>query len=198
MVRDIQRIQVKLTDEEVRMATEIGLATQKWAKDNNIKDQETADPSRGSDWHITGALCEKAASKATGLPWKRELGNFKKADVGPHEVRATTWTVGKLRLNMKGTKPEKAYILVVDQRPFFTLAGWLWAEEGMKPKYWGNHYGHWNKPCWGIPQEDLRPISTLPEILAINLHLVSPDIWMELWKAGIRQPGVYLKAGGKW
>ena len=158
-------IEVFLTDEEIEKAENIGVKTQTYNTKRGVKDQKTVNGTRGYRWHQIGAVCEKACSKGLKIPWYREIGNYKHSDVGPFEVRATTWEAGKLRLNKGKTRLGAIYILVIDMRPKFILAGWIIAEDGMKDKYWGRHYHGVDAKCWGVPQEDLRPMSELVEMV---------------------------------
>jgi hypothetical protein len=174
---DGNRIVVYLTPEEIRRAEEIGMKTQEWAIKNKVRDQPTANPKKGFRYHDVGAVCELAASKALAQPWNRKIGDFKRTDVGPYEVRGNSRSDGRLRLNQKGSKPEKAYILVLDSRPKFILAGWAFGYEVMQDKYWGFHYDGWPVPCWGMPQEDLHPMPTLP----------TGEGMKERWKPGKRR-----------
>ncbi|HLG28179.1 MAG TPA: hypothetical protein VI423_10375 [Paenisporosarcina sp.] len=89
--------------------------------------------------------------------WKHK-GN----DVGKLEIRSTDRPDGRLILHPTD-KDLSPYLLVLSTaHPEYQLVGWIYGEEGKDPKYWRDNVP---RPCFMVPQEQLRSIDSLVNII---------------------------------
>lgn len=117
---------------------------------------------------LEGALAELAVSKAFNLPWTgrfypiqtwdkwKHEGN----DVGKLEIRSTDRSNGRLICH-PNDKDDSPYLLVLSHdSPFFHLVGWVFGKDAKNSLYWRTNVP---KPCYMVPQENLKSISSLIE-----------------------------------
>jgi hypothetical protein len=118
-----------------------------------------------------GAAGELAVAVHTGLPWE---GSFRDPeerrawvavgyDVGPFQVRATTWPHGRLFCH-KADRDQDIFILarvLLGYRPVrVALPGWNYGWAVKKPEYWKP--GDRGRPCFYLPNHLLLPLASLP------------------------------------
>jgi len=75
---------------------------------------------------LDGVLGEMAVARWLGFAYVHTKGAFKVPDVGPAYVRSTRHATG--HLIVRPGDPAGPYVLVVDRRPAFRIAGWLPSE----------------------------------------------------------------------
>ena len=129
----------------------------------DFKSRDRYGRSNGADWQdgIESCLAEMAVANYLGLYWDGNIGNYNAPDVGPYQVRHTSWPNGCLLLH-KQDKDEEACVLAIGKNGHYRLAGWAWIGEMKKDEYWmdkGN-----GRPCYFVPQTDLRPMAELKAI----------------------------------
>lgn len=113
---------------------------------------------------IEGACAEMASAKYFDLYWDGSVNTFKNPDLKPDiQIRNTPYDYGKLIIRPKDNKEER-FVLVCGRFPEYTIAGWIYGYEGQKDEYWDNPNN--KKPAWLVPQDVLRPIKELKEMLA--------------------------------
>ena len=109
---------------------------------------------------VSGWFAEKAVSEWTGLPWVPTVNNFFEFDVGNLQVRGSQIDTGHLLTHEEDNGDDLVVFMtnqnILDNR----IRGWLWVSETKDyEKYWCElEYG---RPCFGVPQWDLRPPGTL-------------------------------------
>jgi hypothetical protein len=108
---------------------------------------------------IIGAVGECVVAKHRNVFWSG-AGLFRGDDVGPYQVRATTYDSGHLVLN-KNDDDAKAFILVCVNNGVGKIRGWIYARDGKKPEYWVDKSGR--GAAFYVPQSDLQPIESLPD-----------------------------------
>lgn len=147
---------VLLSRSEMRIAADVGVLRQLGALD-----RPDAHGLLGSGWneHIEGSLGEMAFAKALGVYWAAPINTFKEGgDVGAFQVR--TRSNDNYDLLVRPTdRDEDIFVLVVGQRGIYRVVGWLYGRECKRPE-WLKTYGG-RPPAYFVPQEALRPISTL-------------------------------------
>ena len=170
-----QEITTQITLSEVLHAATWGCYRniQSW---KNAKDKYGAQTEK-DDWQINIMSCigERAWAKYKNIYYNAEIGNYGAADVGNYyQIRASSIVNrhnAELRLHAKD-EDEKPYILTLVGMEQVIFVGWLFAYEGKLTKYWGDRWGV-RRPAYFVPQKDLHPMSTIPEIP--DSHLYSLD-----------------------
>jgi hypothetical protein len=158
---------VVLTDEDIRLATDAG-------KNRNLVNRKAGRSSvivvgTSIDSDIQGARAEMAVSKFFGIPWtgkffeNEEWQKWKKSgghDVGPLEVRSTTYKYGHLPM-FKDDLDDAPYILVVvHDECTYEIIGWCWGWEGRQPGFWADPGRH-GRAYFCVPRRILRSIEEL-------------------------------------
>lgn len=156
-------IRVHLTEAETRFAMNVGVARLGADLYANLggrygKNEDLAD--RRCEIDIVGALGEMAVAKALDKFWAGALGNFKAADVGRVQVRATARLNGSLLLHSPDTD-EAAFVLVVGLPPDLWIPGWILARAGKNSKWVRKDTG---RPAFFVPQAALRPLTELASV----------------------------------
>lgn len=163
---------IKLTTEEVEQATQVANLRNKSQRTAGRPDGLVKGSSLGRD--VQGALGELAVSKALNLPWDGKFlpipawdkWKHKGNDVGKIEIRSTDRENGRLILH-QSDKDWSPYLLVLSNaHPEYQLVGWIYGEEGKDAKYWRDNVP---RPCFMVPQSDLRSIESL--ITATNTDI---------------------------
>jgi hypothetical protein len=63
-------------------------------------------------------------------------------------------------------RPNDPQVLVLSTWcPKFVLAGWMYNREAQLDQYWGEVKEGNGRPCFNVPQDKLRPMSELKNIL---------------------------------
>jgi hypothetical protein len=109
----------------------------------------------------SGAAGELAFANYLGVPWNHGDGPTYTGDVLCYEVRTTIYEHGRLLLQPKDNH-YRPFVMVIDQRPFYIIAGWRWAYEVKKDKYWGTLPNRSDRPCYSILRKKLYPMILLP------------------------------------
>ena len=151
--------QITLTWPEVQQAAIVGVLRQSSNLEGKLEHKYNADPDRGWDYHITGALGELAVAKSFGIFWSGSIDNFLAADVGHLQVRATPGDRNRLTLHPKDGDGQR-WILVTGRPPQYTIHGWVFGHEGKRQEYWEDPTRK-NRPCYFVPQHVLRDIETV-------------------------------------
>jgi hypothetical protein len=113
---------------------------------------------------VMAALAECAVSKHFNLYWPPAAGETNRTDVGDLiEVRSVSLPSYGLLLHKKD-KANFPYVLAYPTGFDVVLLGWLYAGDGMQPKYW-RKTGE-DRAAYIIKQNELRPIAELEEIVA--------------------------------
>jgi hypothetical protein len=159
-------VYITLTSEEMEEVTSVGISRNNRALSDGripmhgveVKDERA---------HITGALGEYALANHFGLPWMGDLGHPDRGipDVGGCHVRTVVHRLYDRMLRGLLLHEEDAddepFVLVMQVDPSrFRIVGWRYAHEGKHPYYW---WTKTDRPCYRVPQEDLRPMSDLPD-----------------------------------
>lgn len=117
-----------------------------------------------------GAAAELAVSLSLGFPWDgrlfsndqwliwRDTGH----DTGPLEVRSTKHPNGRLILHPKDHDKSPFVLVRLHRFPVFDIVGWCFGEDGKQKPYW--HDVGYGRPCFFVPNQELRPIDKLLEL----------------------------------
>lgn len=161
-------MQTTLNEQDILLATQVAGMRNKSQRDAKRKDGLVKGSSIGRD--LQGALAELAVSKSLKLPWDGkwlpiatwDSWKLEGNDVGKLEVRSTDRVDGRLILH-PSDKDFSPYLLVTsDLHPTYKLIGWIYGMDGKVDKYWRNNVP---RPCYMVPQSNLRSIEDLLEIL---------------------------------
>jgi hypothetical protein len=108
-----------------------------------------------------GAIGEKAFAKWKGL-YASSINTFhEKADAGTiYEVRSTSTREGKLIVRDNDDDHRAFVLCLVGLDGRVLIRGWAWGWEAKQDKYVFDPHGH--RQAWGVPQEDLHEMETLP------------------------------------
>ena len=87
--------------------------------------------------------------------WDFSVNTFKKPDVGKIQIRHTTRNSVKLIVRPDDSD-EEIFVLVTGEIPEFTIRGYMRGCEAKQDQFIDNPGG--GKPCWMVPQDDLRPV----------------------------------------
>lgn len=168
MAFDPVQMLVTLDEKDVQLATEVAGMRNRSQRDAKRRDGLVKGSSIGRD--MQGALAELAVARALNLPWDgkwlpipiwdtwKHEGN----DVGKLEIRSTERFDGRLILH-PNDKDFSPYVLVTsDSHPTYRLVGWVYGMDGKENKYWRENVP---KPCYMVPQDNLRSIDSLLEII---------------------------------
>lgn len=78
---------------------------------------------------VVGVMGELALSRWLDVGYRCRTGAFQLPDVGPAHVRTTKHRAGGLIV--RPGDAEGPYVLVIDHRPTFHIAGWMTSQEAM-------------------------------------------------------------------
>lgn len=117
------------------------------------------------DFDIHGAIGELALAKAmdryphldASAPGRH--GDLPRTHL---ECRHTVHHHGHLCL-YPGDDDSKPFVLVTGEPPQFIVQGWIYAREGKLRCYWIERDPRFKRPCYAVPQTQLRSTDTLPE-----------------------------------
>jgi len=131
------------------------------------------------DIDVEGACAEIACSLFTGLDWECAVGKLKRGgDIGNWtQVRHSPNNRSDLIIRPGDSKMlRKPWVLVTGMDSWYLIHGWLWGYEAKEKKdgtvnsaavvptsedRWGAFLDS-KSPAWGVPQEHLHPMETLP------------------------------------
>ena len=115
-----------------------------------------------TDWqsHVEGALAEFAVAKHLGRFWSGAHDNLRAADVGPYQVRSSTYLQADLPLHPPDADHE-VFILVVGRNGAYDLRGWIVARDGKRLEWWGDPAGK-NRHAYFVPADALHAMADLP------------------------------------
>lgn len=107
--------------------------------------------------HIEGACGELVVAKALNRHWSGNIGDLEADDVGPYQVRTTTY-IGpnaKTRIH-KGDADHKRFVGVSGRMPNYEILGWIVARDGKREEWWDDPT-HENRPAYFVPRTALNP-----------------------------------------
>lgn len=144
---------VFLTEDEIAHAKKIAQLRQNESISLGYKNAygHSTDIEKGLETNEDGCLCEAAVCKFLGIPYTK--GEFRGDDAGPYQVRGTRHLNGRLILHHRDYD-DKKYILVINEEPYFTLYGWIFAKDGKKEEFWTDPTNN-NRPAFFVPQSEL-------------------------------------------
>lgn len=159
---------IKLDEDDILLATEVAEMRNKSQREAKRRDGLVKGSSMGRD--LQGALAELAVSRALNLPWDGkwlpisiwDTWKIEGNDVGKLEIRSTDRIDGRLILH-PSDKDFSPYVLVtstVDHN--YKLVGWVYGKDGKADKYWRDNVP---RPCYMVPQVNLKSIDELLEII---------------------------------
>lgn len=120
------------------------------------------DTQRGWVNHQLGCFGEMAVAKYLDKFWHCTVGKIDGIDVAGYEVRYNSYGDKSFLRIYDQDKPDKKYILVTGEVPEFTLRGWLFGSEGMRPEYRDTPLNTTpGKECFWVPMEKLNPMANL-------------------------------------
>ena len=167
------RATTTLSDEQMRIAAQIGVERYLW----QIRKYGAAG---GSSWHgvdndkngwqihIDGACAELAVAKFLGIPYDGGMiGNLGEPDVGPYQVRSTSYATGCLLVRDKDD-PDEIFIMAITKLPKIILCGWMYGHEAKQDKFLTDK-GNGRKKSYFVPQDQLRPMDTLQSVVEAEL-----------------------------
>ncbi len=154
-------MEVVLSEQELLQAAMAGVARQIESVSAGRADQYGAGKAFGWQMHVEGAAGELAVAKALNLDWTLGVGVFGGPDVGNLQVRTTHRDDGRLYLHPRD-RPDMRYVLVTGLNGRYELRGWIYGWMGKLKKYWTEPQP--GRPCYAVPQEDLRPIEAIMEL----------------------------------
>lgn len=108
-------------------------------------------PSDRTSVDFISCMAELALAKAKNLYWSAITG-LGDSDVGPYEVRATSYQNGKLVVSEKDPD-HKLVVLVICNPPEFNIVGFIEARKAKHPDY---HFSNERGWCWMVPQGHLE------------------------------------------
>lgn len=160
-------MQIELSKEDLEFASAIAQKRNDSQRAAGRPDGLVKGSSIGRD--VQGAQAELAASKMLDLPWDGtwlpvslwDSWKHQGTDVSGLEIRSTTLSIGRLILH-KSDKDHAPYLLIIANANKFTLSGWCYGADGKQSKYWRENVP---RPCYMVPQGDLKNIESLTEII---------------------------------
>lgn len=148
---------VTLTDAEIQYAEHTGKARNEYNKGMGFTPTYGAPRYLAMD--IEGVLAEIAVGKGLNVPWdEKRFGNIVTGPMGEVHIRSTTHLTGSLILHPRD-QDDAVYLLVLNNNPNFTLAGWLLGKDGKLDKYWRE--AGVRHPAFFVPQSALHPVEDL-------------------------------------
>lgn len=148
-------IPVTLTEQEMRLAADVGVGRQIRSMLAGRKD---AYGFKGDPWriHIEGAMGELALAKALGRYWSGAGELYgDDTDVGGVQVRTRTRHDYELYVWPRD-EDEAIFVLVTGTPPSFRVHGWIRGADA-KRQEWFKSLGR--APAYFVPQEALRPLT---------------------------------------
>lgn len=168
--------ELELTQEELEEIRGVAYARQNTNRGASNRDGAAIDSFTADE---LGAVGEKCLSKITRKVWDGKhfsYEDWKKwrlegGDVEGLEGKCTKWATGRLWLR-SGEKqvwhPDRPYVLFrAHNLPRVLAAGWAYGKEIHLPDYLED--GKYGKPCYWMPNEKLRSMESLIELIEAEL-----------------------------
>ena len=146
---------IKLTENELIMAANVGVRRQSASLAKNLKDKHGASISKGWQLHIEGACGELAFAKAMNWFWNGSVNTFKLPDVGNVQVRTRSEAHYELIIR-KGDAG--IFVLVTGTAPEYKVHGWFNSLH-VRDEWIKDHGGR--EKAFFVPQNELYPLTTL-------------------------------------
>jgi hypothetical protein len=149
---------VKLSETEVRWATEVGARRHREAVEQGRKDAHGL-TDKGEERHILGALGELAVAKALDRYWSGHVNRFKGPDLSERmqvRCRSEEWHDLIVR---QDDADDHGFVLVTGRAPNFVVHGWIIGRDAKRfplQAYGGREPAHF------VPSSALHPIAELP------------------------------------
>ena len=162
---------IKLSEQDLEFAAQIAQQRNASQRAAGRPDGLVKGSSIGRD--VQGAQAELAVSKILNLPWDGtwlpiavwDKWKHEGTDVSGLEIRSTTLATGRLILH-HSDKDHAPYVLVISSPASeFQLMGWCYGIDGKQAKYWRTNVP---RPCYMVPQSELKTVDSLVEILKIQ------------------------------
>jgi hypothetical protein len=154
---------IRLTDEEISLATEIAIKQDlncklKGYKDNHGYGYYSEEYKQKNSKE--GLMSEKAVAKYLQLEWPPKNGGFKDADIGVNiQVRSTELPYGSLIIRPDDNPAHKYVLVIRDRIPEFKIVGWILSADARQDMWLRNPNGR--PPAWFVPQKALKPMELL-------------------------------------
>ena len=152
---------VTLSYAEVTLAAHVGVMRRISAIKRGRKgNYDCVNERDGWTWDIRGAIAECAVAKHTGTYWFGKIDDLSHGDVGDLEVRSTVWPTGHLLIHPEDPDDKKFILVLENNLPVCTLAGWIYGHEGKDDTYWTTKkiQGK-DRSAFFVPQKSLRPVT---------------------------------------
>jgi hypothetical protein len=162
---------VELAWFEVAIGSEVGRLRQLNAMKKGSKPSHSYNREPWAD-HINGACGELAVAKALGIYFPGSVGTYGQPDL-PHQIQVKTRSEHWQELALRETdNSQHRYVLVTGKAPSFRLVGWAQGNQFRIPQY--RKYMDENRPpAWVIPHEALWPISSLVEVIQVEINAIN-------------------------
>lgn len=157
---------VTLTWAEMMLAYGVAAQRRIMNMKNGIAGKYGAPEGDGSEeLDIVSTRGEMAVAKGLNLFWSGSVGDYGAVDVGGLvEVRTRTKNWHSLIVH-PNDKDDMPFVLVdASNTPNMRLVGWLYGRDGKNERFWDDP-SRKNRPAYFIPQESLRPMSELVELI---------------------------------
>lgn len=151
-------IKIRLSNFDVFWGAMVGASRHVKGFDN--KPRYGADPSKSWEMNCSGAVAEMAVAKWLNVFWDGALGDYRAKDAGILQVRSTAYAKGQLLLHEADADDDITILVLCNEEPEFTLAGWIVNRLGKDRKYWKELQK--GRPCFCVPQADLSPMKSCP------------------------------------
>jgi len=180
----MNKIVVTLTPKQINQVIKIAERRNAEQRKHHQKDGLVATEKSSVGADIEGAIGEGAFAKAFALKWD---GSFKKHaewlkwrhdghDVSGLEIKTTRYRTGRL-LVQKWNRDDAPYILAIitsdlpsaiknNKKIEIELVGWCIGQEAKNDLWW---VSEWRRPCYALPQNQLRDMSELMDIYNLDL-----------------------------
>jgi hypothetical protein len=132
----------------------------------------TETPDAGKKQQALGSLAERIAAKALGIYWPSAFNNFAEADL-PHNVEVRLIGVPHYGLRVYPRNDDSRRVIGVviprgEERALrYRVAGWILAGDAKREEW--SLAPHGRPPMFAVPQDQLRPVGELQEIVAEEL-----------------------------
>ena len=160
-------ILIELSPSEIQMAALVGTQRTVQCIQNGSRNRYGAKDTEAWQMSIEGAMGECALAKHLGIFWSK--GTPGATDVGPHDVRQTHHSHGKLIVHPTDDDKRRFY-LVTGLMGKYLIHGYMYGCDAKQTKYWADPQdtGRW---AYFVPQSDL--------IQNDNERIKNPDNWLD-------------------
>lgn len=145
-------MKIELTPWEIMTGAQVGVQRMVHATSNGWKHKHGADPTKGWQYNIEGALAEMALAKLLNRYWTKGMPGD--ADIGQRiQVRTTHHLQGSLILH-DSDPGDHIYALMVGFNGSYHYKGCILGYDGKVPANWQTRTG---RPCYFVRQSCLGP-----------------------------------------